>query len=93
VQYYWYGLDDGYYFVTNIDSTPAHVYNFSVRTRTTATSSPVFGAKAAAQIDYGSGGLDAPNLGPLNLFHANNRSEEFFWIEYLLPPDWELTSC
>ncbi|RZT80272.1 hypothetical protein EV382_3518 [Micromonospora violae] len=91
IHYYWHGLEDGNYYVFNVDSTPAHTYKFSARTTTSATSNPVFGAAATAQIDYGSGQLDAPSLGPLNLFRAS--MDEYYVIEYLLPMDWELTNC
>lgn len=91
IHYYWDGLDDGYYYAFNIDSTPAHTYNFSSKTTTSATSDPVFGAGAAAQIDYGSLMLDAPSLGPDNIFQAS--IDRGYLVEYLLPVGWELANC
>ncbi|UGY92423.1 hypothetical protein [Streptomyces gobiensis] len=86
----WPGYNDGRALYANIDSTPGHQYHFTVRTETTSTSSPIFGAGASAQTDFGSAGLDAPSLGEGYFFRANDQSQ--FVIQYKLPKGWG-TSC
>ncbi|GAA2009072.1 hypothetical protein GCM10009799_41120 [Nocardiopsis rhodophaea] len=85
----WTGLDDGTAYAATMDATPGHTYDFTVQTKTSATSEPVFGASAQAQTDFGSAGLDAPSLAPGLFFKANDQSN--LLIRYRLPAGWTAT--